>query len=266
MERSSPSRASASSGLRASPALPAGDFAFQALLFAAALCVVGTIQFIAFHTPTEASMGIVQKIFYFHVPAAYSMYVGATACFVGSAGFLYDGRPGWDAFARAGAEVAVAMGIIVLVTGPLWAAKAWGVYWTWDPRLTTSMLSVLLYVAYVVLRLFTGDGDAERRFAAALGVLGAANLPIIHFSVQKWGGNHPKVITSGGGGVAMAKTVRLSRDSSVALQMISDDDLGLGALCLLLFLLVPFAPAAVRAVLRRRGADAAPPAETEPRS
>ena len=73
-------------------------------------------------------------------------------------------------------------------------------------------------------------------------------------------------ITSGGGGVAMAKTVRLSRDSSVALQMISDDDLGLGALCLLLFLLVPFAPAAVRAVLRRRGADAAPPAETEPRS
>src|SRR6185436_16663695 len=72
---------------------------------------------------------------------------------------------------------------------------------TWDPRLTTSMLSVLLYVSYVVLRLFTGDGDAERKFAAALGVLGAANLPIIHYSVQKWGGNHPKVITSGGGGL-----------------------------------------------------------------
>ena len=85
----------------------------------------------------------------------------------------------------------------MLITGPLWAAKAWGVYWTWDPRLTTSMLSVLLYVAYVVLRLFAGDGDAERKFAAALGVLGAANLPIIHFSVQKWGGNHPKVITGG---------------------------------------------------------------------
>jgi heme exporter protein C len=177
------------------------DIAFQALLFATAICIVGTIQFIAFRTPTEASMGIVQKIFYFHVPAAYAMYVGAAACFVGSAGFLYDSRPGWDAFARAGAEVAVAMGVIVLVTGPLWAAKAWGVYWTWDPRLTTSMLSVLVYVAYVVLRLFTGDGDAERRFASALGVLAAANLPIIHFSVQKWGGNHPKVITSGGGGL-----------------------------------------------------------------
>ena len=175
--------------------------AFQVVLLLAAICTVGTIQFIAFHTPTEASMGIVQKIFYFHVPAAYSMYVGAAACFVGSAGFLYDSGRRWDALARAGAEVAVAMGVIVLVTGPLWAAKAWGVYWTWDPRLTTSMLSVLLYVAYVVLRLFTGDGDAERKFAAALGVLGAANLPIIHFSVQKWGGNHPKVITSGGGGL-----------------------------------------------------------------
>jgi heme exporter protein C len=185
----------------ATHAMDAKDTAFHVLLALAAICTVGTIEFIAFRTPTEATMGIVQKIFYFHVPAAYSMYVGAAACFVGSAGFLYDGRRGWDALARAGGEVAVAMGIIVLVTGPLWAAKAWGVYWTWDPRLTTSMLSVLLYVAYVVLRLFTGDGDAERRFAAALGVLGAANLPIIHFSVQKWGGNHPKVITSGGGGL-----------------------------------------------------------------
>jgi heme exporter protein C len=177
------------------------DVLFQVLLAITAVVMVGTIQFIAFRAPTEATMGVVQKIFYFHVPAAYSMYVGAAACFVGSAGYLYDGRRGWDAFARAGAEIAVAMGLMVLISGPLWAAKAWGVYWTWDPRLTTSMLSVMLYVAYVVLRLFAGDGDAEKKFAAALGVLAAANLPIIHYSVQKWGGNHPKVITSGGGGL-----------------------------------------------------------------
>jgi len=177
------------------------DVLFHALLALTAIATVGTIQFIAFRAPVESTMGVVQKIFYFHVPAAYSMYVGAAACFVGSAGYLYNGRARWDAFARAGAEVAVAMGLMVLISGPLWAAKAWGVYWTWDPRLTTSMLSVLLYVAYVVLRLFAGDGDAERKFAAALGVLAAANLPIIHFSVQKWGGNHPKVITSGGGGL-----------------------------------------------------------------
>jgi heme exporter protein C len=177
------------------------DGPFYGLLALAAICTLGTIQLIAFRAPVEASMGVVQKIFYFHVPAAYSMYVGAAACFVGSAAYLYSGKRAWDSLAKAGAEVAVAMGFMVLISGPLWAAKAWGVYWTWDPRLTTSMLSVLLYVSYVVLRLFTGDGDAERRFAAALGVLGAANLPIIHYSVQKWGGNHPKVITTGGGGL-----------------------------------------------------------------
>lgn len=177
------------------------DLLFVALVVLTGICTVGTLQVIAFKAPVESSMGIVQKIFYFHVPAAYAMYLGAAACFVGSAGFLYEGRRTWDALARAGAEVAVGMGLMVLITGPLWAAKAWGVYWTWDPRLTTSMLSVLVYVAYVVLRVFSGDGDAERRFAAALGVLGAANLPIIHFSVQKWGGNHPKVIGRGGGGL-----------------------------------------------------------------
>lgn len=146
-------------------------------------------------------MGIVQKIFYFHVPSAYSMYLGATACFIGSLGYLFTGNDKYDAFARAGAEMAVVFACIVLTTGPLWAAKAWGYYWTWDPRLTTTLLSALIYVSYLVLRSFAGDGAGERKFAAALGVLGAANLPIIHFSVQKWTGQHPTVITSKGGGL-----------------------------------------------------------------
>lgn len=183
------------------PTTARGGAAFLVVLALTAVATLATIYFIAWRAPTEATMGIVQKIFYFHVPAAYAMYLGAAACFVGSAGYLARGTTGWDALARAGAEVAVAMGFAVLISGPLWAAKSWGVYWTWDPRLTTSMLSVLIYVAYVVLRAFSGNGDAERKFAAALGVLGAANLPVIHYSVQKWGGNHPKVITKGGGGL-----------------------------------------------------------------
>ncbi len=179
----------------------APDRAFVALLAATALSLVWSLQVIFLKAPIEASMGIVQKIFYFHVPAAYATYLGAAVCFIGSAGYLARGTARFDALARAGADVAVAMGMMVLISGPLWAAKAWGRYWTWDPRLTTSLLSVMVYVAYVVLRAFTGDGDAERKFAAALGVLGAANLPIIHYSVQKWGGQHPKVISSGGGGL-----------------------------------------------------------------
>jgi heme exporter protein C len=175
--------------------------AFYALALATAGVFAFEVFFVFLETPVELRMGIVQKIFYFHVPSAYAMYLGATACFLGSVAYL--ARPGdlSDALARAGAEAAVAFGAVVLLTGPLWGAKAWGTFWTWDPRLTTALLSVLIYVAYVVLRAFAGDGGAERTFSAALGVLGAANLPIIHFSVQKWGGQHPMVITGRGGGL-----------------------------------------------------------------
>jgi heme exporter protein C len=178
------------------------DIAFAILTFLTTASLVTTIYVVFEQTSIEKTMGIVQKIFYFHVPSAYAMYIGAAACFVGSCGYLVKPSSTWDAIARAGAEVAVVFGLIVLTTGPLWAAKAWGFYWTWDPRLTTALLQVLIYVAYLVLRGFAGDGEGERKFAAALGILGAANLPIIHFSVQKWSGQHPTVITGKGGGLA----------------------------------------------------------------
>jgi heme exporter protein C len=180
----------------------AKDAAFLALAGLTALTFAFEIFFIFLKAPIEARMGIVQKIFYFHVPSAYAMYIGAAACFFGSAFYLARPTDAADALARAGAEAAVVFGSIVLTTGPLWGAKAWGAFWTWDPRLTTELLSVLIYVAYLVLRTFAGDGAGERRFAAALGVLGAANLPIVHYSVQKWGGQHPTVITGRGGGLA----------------------------------------------------------------
>jgi heme exporter protein C len=159
------------------------------------------IFFIFMKAPTEARMGIVQKIFYFHAPNAYAFYIGATVCFVGSIAYLVRPTDARDALARVGASASVAFGAVVLTTGPLWGAKAWGTLWTWDPRLTTMLLSFLIYLAYTVLRAFAGDGAGERRFAAALGVIGAANLPIIHFSVQKWGGQHPMVIAGSGGGL-----------------------------------------------------------------
>lgn len=179
----------------------ASDAIFAILVAVTTALILTTIYWVFERAPTEKVMGIVQKIFYFHVPSAYSMYIGATACFVGSAGYLVKPSAKWDALGRAGAELAVTFGAIVLTTGPLWAAKAWGYYWTWDPRLTTALLQVLIYVAYLVLRGFAGDGEGERKFAAALGILGAANLPIIHFSVQKWSGEHPTVITGKGGGL-----------------------------------------------------------------
>jgi heme exporter protein C len=175
--------------------------AFVGLVVVTAVMFVVTLGVIFLKAPIEASMGIVQKIFYFHVPSAYAMYVGAITCFVGSAIYLWKGTLRWDALARGGADTAVVMGLMMMTSGPLWALKAWGRAWTWDPRLTTALLSFLIYVAYTILRAFAAGGEAERRFAAALGVLGAANLPIIHYSVNKWGGQHPKVVSSGGGGL-----------------------------------------------------------------
>jgi heme exporter protein C len=149
--------------------------------------------------------GLAQKIFYFHVPAAYAMYLSGAVCLVASSGYLLRPSDKWNAWARAGAECAVVFGALVLVSGPLWAKKAWGVYWTWDPRLTTLLLSVLIYAAMVVVRAFAGDGDAERKFLAGFGILGTVNLPIVHYSVQKWGGNHPTVVGRGGGGLGSAE-------------------------------------------------------------
>jgi heme exporter protein C len=177
---------------------------FEALLLVTFAIFAYLIPFIFLRVP-EAQMevgGLAQKIFYFHVPAAYAMYVSAVVCFFGSAFYLLGASDKRDAWAKAGAECAVAFGAMMLTSGPLWAKKAWGVYWTWDPQLTTSLLTVLIYVAIVVLRAFGGNSDAERRFAAALGVLGTANLPIIHYSVTKWSGNHPTVVRRGGGGLA----------------------------------------------------------------
>jgi heme exporter protein C len=170
--------------------------AITASLFVVALWTI------FFHAPVEATMGVVQKIFYFHVPSAYSMYLGFGLCAFGSALFLIFRKDAFDAFAVACAEVGLVFCVIVLITGPLWARKAWGVWWTWDPRLTTTLLAGMIFTAYVVLRSFTGGGEAERRFAAALSIVGVPVMFLIHYSVQRWRGQHPTVITSRGGGLA----------------------------------------------------------------
>jgi heme exporter protein C len=174
---------------------PVGLALAGAVLLACALHAIFVVA------PVERQMGVVQKIFYFHVPSAYAMYLGFIVCAVSSGLYLARRQARWDAIGVAGAEVGSLFCLIVLTTGPLWARKAWGVYWTWDPRLTTTLLSGMIFFAYLVLRSFATEGDVERRFAAGLAVVGALNLPIIHFSVRQWRGTHPTVITGGGGGL-----------------------------------------------------------------
>jgi heme exporter protein C len=160
-----------------------------------------TLWLVLFATPEEATLGIVQKIFYFHVPAAYSMYLGWAVCAVASVVYLVRRGDRADALARSAAEVALVFAMIVMISGPLWGRKSWGAFWTWDPRLTSSLLLTLIIAGYALLRAL-GKGEPERRFAAALAILGACVAPIIHVSVTKWRGQHPTVISKAGGGLA----------------------------------------------------------------
>lgn len=177
--------------------VPKGLVALAAL---SALLMAVTMYAIV-RAPTELQMGVVQKIFYFHVPSAYSMYIGWGLCVIGSLVYLVKRSDVWEDVAVAGAEVGTLYWAVVMVTGPLWARKSWGTFWTFDPRLTTFLLVGMIFIAYLMLRNLGATGEAERRFAAGLAVLGGALIPVIHYSVQLWRGQHPTVITSKGGGL-----------------------------------------------------------------
>jgi heme exporter protein C len=174
------------------------------LLSLVGACIVvlpAALYAIFVHAPLELQMGIAQKIFYFHVPCANAMYAGFILCAVGSAVYLAKRSERWDALALAAGEVGMLFFLCVVTTGPLWARKAWGVYWTWDPRLTTTLLGGLIFLAYLVLRSFGGSGEVEKRFAAGLAIVGVLNLPVIKYSVERWRGTHPTVISAKGGGI-----------------------------------------------------------------
>jgi heme exporter protein C len=175
--------------------------ALNLLIVTCAVVLLVELYAIFVVAPVESQMGIVQKIFYFHAPSAYAMYLAFGVSAIASAVYLGKRDERWDAWAVAGAEVGSVFCLIMLVTGPLWGRKAWGTYWTWDPRLTTTLLAGLVYFAYIVLRSFGSVGEVEKRFAAGLAIFGLLDLPVIHYSVRRWRGTHPTVITGKGGGL-----------------------------------------------------------------
>lgn len=129
------------------------------------------------------------KIFYYHVPSAMVMFVSAFICGVSSAVFLFRKRPGADRLAAAAGELVVVFGLIVLVTGPLWARMAWGVWWQWDARLTSTLLMWMIFLAYLLVRRFGGPG--AERLSAAMALFGMANVPFVYVSVNIWRTIHP---------------------------------------------------------------------------
>jgi len=138
----------------------------------------------------EASMGIVSKILYFHAPSGMVMLLSAMVCGVASALYLWRRDRRADRVAIAAAELTALFGLIVIVTGPLWARKAWGIWWDWEPRLTMSFVGWLIALSYLFVRKYAGPGSDK--LAAALAVFGAVNVPFIYVSVNIWRTLHPK--------------------------------------------------------------------------
>src|SRR6188472_1140939 len=158
-----------------------------ALILAIAGFVVA--PFLIAGAPYESTMGLVQKIFYYHAPSGMMMFLGAFVSGTASAIYLMKGRPGADRLAAAAAELTVLFGLIVLTTGPLWARKAWGVWWQWDARLTSSLLGWMVAVAYLLVRKYGGPGSDK--LGAGLALFGMVNVPFIYISVNYWRTIHP---------------------------------------------------------------------------
>jgi heme exporter protein C len=149
-----------------------------------------TAPFLINAAPYESTMGLVQKIFYFHAPSGMMMFLGAFVSGTASLIYLMKGRASADRIAVAASELTVLFGLIVLVTGPLWARKAWGVWWQWDARLTSSLLVWLMFTSYLLVRKYGGPGS--EKLSAAVAIFGMANVPFVYISVNVWRTLHPK--------------------------------------------------------------------------
>jgi heme exporter protein C len=162
---------------------------FIPLLCTAAVLLAAAPLLIAW-APYESTMGLVQKIFYFHFPAWMVMFLATFVCGVASVRYLMTRRPAFDQLAAASAELVVLFGLIGLLTGPLWGRKAWGVWWQWDARLTSALILWMIFVAYTLLRRFGGPGS--ERLAAGVALFGMANVPFVYLSANLWRTVHPK--------------------------------------------------------------------------
>jgi heme exporter protein C len=162
--------------------------------FAATATFLASLWMIFFYAPTEREMGVVQRIFYMHVPSAWVAFLAFGIVALCSLGYLWLKDEKLDAIAVASAELGLVFTTAMLTTGPLWAKLAWGTWWVWDARLTLTLLLWFIYVGYFMVRGATENPERGKRFAAIVGVVGAVDIPLIHMSVQWFRSQHPKPV------------------------------------------------------------------------
>jgi len=174
------------------------------LMIAAAAGILTGLYLALLYAPTEKTMGDVQRIFYFHVPSAWIAFLAFGVTFFGSISFLMKKDLKWDRIAGSSAEIGLLFCTIALLTGSLWARAVWGIWWTWDARLTSTLVLWLIFTSYVMLRGYIEEAVKRAYLASVVGIIGFLNVPIVFFSIRLWRTQHPQPVIAGGEGSGLA--------------------------------------------------------------
>ncbi len=161
-----------------------------------------------FVAPTERTMGVIQRIFYFHATSAMTGFVAFLICFIANIAYLFTRREKWDWLGVSAAEVGVAFTTVVLVTGPIWAHPVWGIWWTWDARLTSTFVLWLLYISYLLLRDMVESADRRAILSAVFGIFAFLDVPLVYGSIRWWRTQHPQPVLFGGSGSGLDPEMR----------------------------------------------------------
>jgi heme exporter protein C len=168
------------------------------------------------YAPTELTMGEVQRIFYFHVSSAWTSFLAIFFVFLYSIFSLVKGSRFWDIRAAAAAEVGAIFCTLVLISGPIWAKPVWGIWWTWDARLTSFFVLWLIYMGYLMLRRLVESAGQRARLSAVFGILGAVDVPIVYMANRWWRTQHPQPVLAGGQGSGLDPEMRVALFVSLA--------------------------------------------------
>jgi len=164
------------------------------------ILVPAALVLILYFTPVEAVMGPVQKIFYFHVSAAWAGMLSFILAGAAGGAYLFSRKLSWDWLSLSAIEVGVVFGMIAILSGMIWARPIWNTWWVWDPRLTTTAIMVLIYLAYFILRSGLDTPETRARLGAVYAIVSVATVPLTFFSIRLFRTIHPVVIATGGSG------------------------------------------------------------------
>lgn len=164
-----------------------------------AILIIVSLCLIFVYVPTEAQMGVIQRIFYWHVPVAWVGLLAFFITFIASILYLLKREIKWDHLASAAAEIGVIFTTLLLITGSIWAKPIWGVWWTWDTRLTTSLILWFIYIAYLIIRSYIVENERRARIGAIIGIVGFLDVPIVALAINLWPTQHPSAVIFEGG-------------------------------------------------------------------